>query len=134
MDQLTNVGNNDSKAKRNINNSSGGLSNYATRGGVFSIIGKNNTSQKENKNNGEGKVSSGKKLMQQLETQSILSSLNNSSNGGEVVELKREMTMLRKELKRVSEEMEEKNREVEKLKKENFNLINRCRNTLATKK
>ncbi len=42
--------------------------------------------------------------------------------------LRKEISMLKKELKRVSDFAEDKDREVEKLKKENYNLINRYRN------
>jgi cell division protein FtsB len=38
--------------------------------------------------------------------------------------------MLRKELKKLSQMICDKEKEVEKLKKENFNLLNRCRNNL----
>lgn len=41
---------------------------------------------------------------------------------------RKEISMLKKELKRICDIADEKDREVEKLKKENFNLINRYRN------
>ena len=44
--------------------------------------------------------------------------------------MKKENNMLRKELKKISEIMGDRDKEIEKLKKENFNLINRCRNGL----
>ena len=42
--------------------------------------------------------------------------------------LRKEISMLKKELKRICDIADEKDREVEKLKKENYNLINRYRN------
>ena len=42
--------------------------------------------------------------------------------------LKKEVSMLKKELKRVSDVLGEREREIEKVKKENYNLINRYRN------
>ena len=42
--------------------------------------------------------------------------------------LRKEISMLKKELKRIYDIADEKDREVEKLKKENYNLINRYRN------
>ncbi len=44
--------------------------------------------------------------------------------------MKKEVVMLKKELKKFNEIMIDKEKEVEKLKKENFNLLNRCRNYL----
>ncbi len=41
---------------------------------------------------------------------------------------RKEISMLKKELKRICDIADEKDREVEKLKKENYNLINRYRN------
>lgn len=46
-------------------------------------------------------------------------------------DIKKEVLMLKKELKKTYEQMTEKEKEIERLKKENFNLVNRCRNTLA---
>jgi hypothetical protein len=47
-----------------------------------------------------------------------------------VSEMKKEMLIMKKELIKVNGIIVEKDKEVEKLKKENFNLVNRCRNTL----
>ena len=38
--------------------------------------------------------------------------------------------MVKRELKRVNDGNIEKDKEIERLKKENFNLVNRCRNGL----
>ena len=42
--------------------------------------------------------------------------------------------MVRKEFKKLNEEIIDKDKEMEKLKKENTNLLTRCRNNLASKK
>ena len=46
---------------------------------------------------------------------------------------KKEIVMLRKELTRMQQAMQEQEREVERVKKENYNLVNRYRNTLVKK-
>ena len=46
---------------------------------------------------------------------------------------KKEIVMLRKELARVKLAMQEQERETERVKKENYNLVNRYRNTLVKK-
>ena len=38
---------------------------------------------------------------------------------------------MRKDVKRLTESGAEKDRDIERLKKENFNLINRCRNGMS---
>ena len=48
-----------------------------------------------------------------------------------IMEVKRELTMMRKDVKRLTESGAEKERDIERLKKENFNLINRCRNGMS---
>jgi uncharacterized protein YlxW (UPF0749 family) len=55
---------------------------------------------------------------------------NESETAQNSLDLKKECGMLRKELKKLSQMICDKEKEVEKLKKENFNLLNRCRNNL----
>ena len=50
-------------------------------------------------------------------------------------DVKKEILMLKKEAKKLGEQGLDKDKEIEKLKKENFNLLNRLRNsTLSGKK
>lgn len=44
--------------------------------------------------------------------------------------MKRDMLSMKKEVIKYNAMLQEKEKEIEKLKKENFNLINRCRNQL----
>ena len=49
-------------------------------------------------------------------------------------EMKMEISMHKKEVKRLNEAIGEREREFERLKKENANLLNRCRAGLSSKK
>ncbi len=66
------------------------------------------------------------------ENQSIMSNTESIQipmiDGGNPDLLRKEISMLKKELKRVNDIMGERDREIEKVKKENYNLINRYRN------
>ena len=57
---------------------------------------------------------------------------NTSQFGVDPSDTKRELAHLRREAKKLSDILLQRDKELEGLRKENFNLINRCRNTLAS--
>lgn len=56
-----------------------------------------------------------------------------SQFGVDPSDTKRELAQVKREAKRIGDLLLQRDKELEGLRKENFNLINRCRNTLAAK-
>ena len=58
----------------------------------------------------------------------MINTISESSENNDPNDIKRELLMVKKDIKKLEERVGERDREIEKLKKENFNLINRFNN------